>query len=817
MRTQVQGIIPNNKGGKFKLLVGKASWGEDGTGTLSAEIEAVNSCQNQGAKVIVNTLGSEVYSQIEADFYQTIYDAGILVFAPAGNGGDETFTYPASLPTVISVAQSDINKQWDDSHKNDQIELTAPGTNILSTLPNGEYGTMTGTSMSTAHAGAVAGLLWMYFPTCTSSQIRAVLAKTAFDLGESGCEEKFGHGLIQAKAAYDLLAEGSCGGDIGSATAVGGCFQLKSPVLSESCSSNLDCNDDDPCTVDTCQDSVCSYDYDCAGCGLSSLVTVDITTDESPEETTWEILDYSTYERVMAKGTSSYGNNDRKYSKSQCLGEGGYLFVIYDTYGDGMCCEYGRGKYDVKVGGVRKVLGSEFKSTKSHFFSVTNTPTTFSPTRTYPPVKSSTESSSANPTISPTQTAAPTSLSCASNVDCDDGDDCTDDTCGVDSMCNFAVNCASCGLTSVITVNILTDFSPEETSWEIKEYKTNKVIEKSSEYHHMAHSYSTQKCVDKGTYIFSIYDSADDGICCANHAGSYTVSVDGTTKATGGKFKSAEMHLISIDDIIATSNPRNPIPTWAPSETYVPTGTPTDSKLPTGIPSDAPTLIPSRIPSTAPSNSPSNNPSAWCAKLMDESQGCNSALVDKPPTCCGNLVCYGDKCVLDCGAEGETSGNCDDTLGSDYKKPACCSGLVCGADKKCMPLPKLECAKEFKKSKQCKSNAADNVLDECCPGLKCGDGGVCVQHCAAQGEDAISCDNSLPNDSPRRCCAGLECSSQSGKCDWPKTCAKPGFPSKCCNSKNATFDSCCGKLVCDENKNCAERKSISNFRYDNSY
>ena len=56
-------------------------------------------------------------------------------------------------------------------------------------------------------AGAAA-LVWSYFPDCTNYQIRNVLALTA--KSSSGCNSKTGFGLIQAKAAYDLLDEFGC-------------------------------------------------------------------------------------------------------------------------------------------------------------------------------------------------------------------------------------------------------------------------------------------------------------------------------------------------------------------------------------------------------------------------------------------------------------------------------------------------------------------------------------------------------------------------------------------------------------------------------
>merc|ERR1712161_129854 len=68
--------------------------------------------------------------------------------------------------------------------------------------------------------------LWMHGPECKNYQIRNVLNKSARDLDSSGCEQKTGHGLVQAKNAYNLLLQGDCGGNIGSKEAVGGCNQL---------------------------------------------------------------------------------------------------------------------------------------------------------------------------------------------------------------------------------------------------------------------------------------------------------------------------------------------------------------------------------------------------------------------------------------------------------------------------------------------------------------------------------------------------------------------------------------------------------------
>jgi len=73
------------------------------------------------------------------------------------------------------------------------------------------YAFYDGTSMATPHVSAVAALVWSYFPTCTGSQIRASLTKSALDLETAGKDNKTGYGMVRAKAAYDRIKSLGCG------------------------------------------------------------------------------------------------------------------------------------------------------------------------------------------------------------------------------------------------------------------------------------------------------------------------------------------------------------------------------------------------------------------------------------------------------------------------------------------------------------------------------------------------------------------------------------------------------------------------------
>jgi subtilisin family serine protease len=88
---------------------------------------------------------------------------------------------------------------------------TQLGQSATVSVTASSYAYYDGTSMATPHVSAVAALVWSYFPTCKGNQIRASLTKSAQDLGPVGRDNKFGHGLVQAKAAYDRINSLGCG------------------------------------------------------------------------------------------------------------------------------------------------------------------------------------------------------------------------------------------------------------------------------------------------------------------------------------------------------------------------------------------------------------------------------------------------------------------------------------------------------------------------------------------------------------------------------------------------------------------------------
>ncbi|WP_299902671.1 endonuclease [uncultured Aquimarina sp.] len=108
------------------------------------------------------------------------------------------------------------------------------------------------------------------------------------------------------------------------------------------------------------------------GGSTTSDVNVRITFDNYPEETSWEIRNDSN-QVVFSGGTYGSQADGSTINLSRTLDNGCYTFIIYDTYGDGICCSYGNGSYALTdATGTTLVSGGSFGSQESNNFCVGN-------------------------------------------------------------------------------------------------------------------------------------------------------------------------------------------------------------------------------------------------------------------------------------------------------------------------------------------------------------------------------------------------------------------------------------------------------------
>ncbi|HTU91958.1 MAG TPA: S8 family serine peptidase, partial [Gemmataceae bacterium] len=183
--------------------------GSDGYGSVSDFIEALNFAVENGAEITNNSWEGAPYSTALYDAFLNAEQHGVICVTAAGNEGtddDTTPDYPASLSTslnnVVTVAATtDTNQLASFSNYGvNSVDLAAPGVNILSTLPNNQYGEMSGTSMATPEVAGALALVWGLHPTWSYTQVIDQVLDTTEELPSLEGKVKTGGELNLAAA-----------------------------------------------------------------------------------------------------------------------------------------------------------------------------------------------------------------------------------------------------------------------------------------------------------------------------------------------------------------------------------------------------------------------------------------------------------------------------------------------------------------------------------------------------------------------------------------------------------------------------------------
>jgi thermitase len=176
-----------------------------GSGSTADVANCITWVKDQGAKVISMSLGggdSTTLHNAVNYAWQGGGANGAVVIAAAGNDGDSTVNYPAGYAEAVSVAATDNrDARASFSNANADVEIAAPGVNVLSTYNNGGYTTLSGTSMATPHVSGVAAIIWGRNPGATASTIRSKLDAAVDDKGAAGRDPVFGFGRVNLQKA----------------------------------------------------------------------------------------------------------------------------------------------------------------------------------------------------------------------------------------------------------------------------------------------------------------------------------------------------------------------------------------------------------------------------------------------------------------------------------------------------------------------------------------------------------------------------------------------------------------------------------------
>jgi hypothetical protein len=133
---------------------------------------------------------------------------GIVMVAASGNAGPKSPPlYPAANTNVIAVSATDArDRLFAASNRGGHIAISAPGVDIFLPAPDEKYQMASGTSFSAAYISGLAALMLERNPALKPDEVRAILMKTARDLGSPGRDDLFGAGEADAFAAVSAVA-----------------------------------------------------------------------------------------------------------------------------------------------------------------------------------------------------------------------------------------------------------------------------------------------------------------------------------------------------------------------------------------------------------------------------------------------------------------------------------------------------------------------------------------------------------------------------------------------------------------------------------
>lgn len=170
--------------------------------SLSDVVMGIYWCIENDIDIINMSFGTNVKSEILQKAIRDASNAGILLIAAAGNNGNNGgVEYPAAFDEVMAVGAVDsLAQKTQESAVGEEIDLVAPGQQIVSEGLFGMDIVTGGTSMAVPHVAAVAAVIWSKDTKRTSEFVRCLLEQSANSFPDI---EAYGEGLLDLEYALE--------------------------------------------------------------------------------------------------------------------------------------------------------------------------------------------------------------------------------------------------------------------------------------------------------------------------------------------------------------------------------------------------------------------------------------------------------------------------------------------------------------------------------------------------------------------------------------------------------------------------------------
>lgn len=188
----IAGVAPETRIIPVRVL------GPSGGGWSSDVAAGITWAVDAGAEVVNLSLGTTWQSQAITNAITYARAAGVVVVAAAGNDGPTgPKNYPAADNRTIAVSSIDSDLAISGfSTQGSYVDVAAPGSLIVSTVPGGGYDYKSGTSMATPFVSGLAALMIGLDGSITPDGVASRLTTTANDAGAPGVDPAFGHGIV---------------------------------------------------------------------------------------------------------------------------------------------------------------------------------------------------------------------------------------------------------------------------------------------------------------------------------------------------------------------------------------------------------------------------------------------------------------------------------------------------------------------------------------------------------------------------------------------------------------------------------------------